>query len=145
MSAEKPVIEPEMIPYGMKAALVCLDAGAWRDACAGYFKREGYYLIDEPDDATAAAKLRLNALDVVVADPGKTEAMAEMNARPGLRRRESALFLIGDFKSLDSWSAFSTGADWVLAAGDTGRADEFLSEALKRHEASREPWKLAEK
>lgn len=145
MSADKPVIEPEMIPYGMKAALVCLDAGPWREACAGYFKREGYYLVDEPDGGTTAAKLRLNALDVVVADAGKAEALAEMHARPGIRRRESALFLVGDFKSLDSWAAFAAGADWVLAKDDAPKAAELLSEALKRHEASREPWKLAEK
>lgn len=144
MSAEKPALEPEMIPYGVKAVLVCLDAGPWRDGARAYFAAQGYYLMDEPDEELAAAKARLNALDVVLAGQGKAALLAELHGRPGLRRRETALFIVGDFASLDSWAAFSSAADWVLGQGDAPRAAELLTEALKRQEASREPWRLAE-
>lgn len=144
MSAGKPVVEPEMIPYGMKAALLCLDPGPWRDGARAYLAGQGYYLLDEPDADTASAKARLNALDVVLAGQGKAALLAELHGRPGLRRRETALFIVGDFASLDSWAAFSSAADWVLGQGDAPRAAELLTEALKRQEASREPWRLAE-
>lgn len=144
MSAQQPAVEPELIPYGMKAALVCLDPGPWREAAKAYFSAQGYYLMDEPDPSLAAAKLRLNALDVVVAGQAKTEALRELDERPGLRRRETALLVVGAEASLDSWAAFLVGADWVLAEADASRAAELLAEALKRQEASREPWKLAE-
>ena len=144
MSEQLPAIEPEMIPYGMKAALLCLDPGPWRDAAKAYFTAEGYYLMDEPDPVRAAAKFKLNAVDVAVCGEKKTEALEEMNARPGLRRRETALFVVGAQASLDAWAAFASGADWVVAETDAPRARELFSEALKRQEASREPWRLAE-
>jgi len=144
MSQQETVIEPELIPYGMKAALVCLDEGAWRDGAKAYFTAQGYYLMDEPDPARAAAKLRLNALDAAVVGEGKSEALEEMHGRPGLWRRDTALFVVGGAQSLDAWAAFQCGADWTLNAADAPRAAELLSEALKRQEASREPWRLAQ-
>jgi hypothetical protein len=144
MSEQQPAIEPEMIPFGMKAALLCLDPGPWLDGAKAYFASEGYYLIDEPDPVRAAAKLKLNAVDAAVCGENKAEALEEMNVRPGLRRRETALFVVGAGASLDAWAAFVSGADWVLSEADASRGRELLSEALKRQEASREPWKLAE-
>lgn len=144
MSELQPAIEPELIPYGMKTALVCLDPGPWRDAAKAYFAREGFYLMDEQDPSVAAARLKLNSVDVVVADEAKTEALEEMHSRPGLRRRETALFVIGGQPSMDSWAAFQAGADWVLNVADAGRCAELFTEALKRQEASREPWRLAQ-
>ena len=143
MSELQPAIEPELIPYGMKTALLCLDAGPWRDGAKAYFTQQGYYLMDEPDPAVAAAKLKLNSLDVVVAGETKTEALEEMHSRPGIRRRETALFVVGAQPNLDSWTAFQSGADWVLNTDEAGRCAEFLTEALKRQEAQREPWRLA--
>ncbi|MBI4805774.1 MAG: hypothetical protein HY795_11125 [Desulfovibrio sp.] len=144
MSEVQPAIEPELIPYGMKAALVCLEDGPWRDGAKAYFTQQGYYLMDEPDSAVAAAKLKLNSLDVVVAGEAKTEALGEMNSRPGLRRRETTLFVVGAQPSMDAWAAFQSGADWVLNTADASRCAELLTEALKRQEAQREPWKLAQ-
>jgi hypothetical protein len=145
MSAQQqPAIEPEMIPYGMKAALICLDEGPWREGARAYFAGQGYYLMDEPDPEPAAARLRLNAVDAVVAGAGKAAALQEMHARPGLRRRETVLFVVGEYSSLDAWAAFASGADWVLSEADAGRCPELLAEALKRQEAAREPWRLAE-
>lgn len=144
MSAGKPVVEPEMIPYGMKAALLCLDPGPWRDGARAYLAGQGYYLLDEPDADTASAKARLNALDVVLTQADKAALLAEMLARPGLKRRETALCVVGRFQSLDSWAAFALAADWVLGEADASRAGELLAEALKRQDAAREPWRLAE-
>lgn len=146
MSDQTPsaAVEPEMIPYGMKVALVCLDDGPWRAGALSFFKERGYYLIDEPDAKIAAAKLRLNATDAVVAGQAKAEALAEMHERPGLRRRDTALFVVGGTPSLDAWAAFASGADWVLSDADAGKCAVLLDEALKRHEASREPWRMAE-
>jgi len=144
MSELQPAIEPELIPYGMKTALVCLDSGPWREDAKAYFTQQGYYLMDEPDPAVAAAKLKLNSVDVVVAGEAKAEALGEMNARPGLRRRETALFIVGAQPSMDAWAAFQSGADWVLNVSDAGRCAELLTEALKRQEAQREPWRLAQ-
>jgi hypothetical protein len=144
MNGQQTAIEPELIPYGMKAALVCLDDGPWREQAKAFFTAQGYYLMDEPDPARAAAKLKLNALDVAVVGEAKTEALEEMHSRPGMRRRDTALFVVGDKPSLDSWAAFAAGADWMLNLGDAPRAAELLSEALKRQEASREPWRLAQ-
>lgn len=144
MNGQQPAIEPELIPYGMKAVLLCLDDGPWHEGAKAYFTAQGYYLMDEPDPARAAAKLRLNALDVAVVGEEKAEALEEMHSRPGLKRRDTALFVVGAQPSLDSWAAFASGVDWVLNTADAARAAEFLSEALKRQEASREPWRLAQ-
>jgi len=143
MSEQQPAYEPELIPYGVKVALLCLDPGPWRDSARAYFGSQSYYLMDEPDPAGAAARLRLNAVDVVVAADSKKEALEELHARPGLKRRETTLFVVGPQPSLDSWAAFQTGADWMLSAGDANRGEELISEALKRQEAQREPWVLA--
>jgi hypothetical protein len=137
-------IEPDMIPYGMKAALLCLADGPWRAGAATFFKDLGYYLMDEPDPTRAAAKLRLNAVDAVVLGEDMREPLEEMHARPGLRRREAALFLVGDAPSLDAWAAFVSGADWTLAQADAPKCAELLGEALKRQNGMREPWRLAE-
>jgi hypothetical protein len=144
MSEMQPTIEPELIPYGMKAALVCLDNGPWRESAKAYFTKQGYYFMDEPDPAVAAAKLKLNSVDVLVASETKAEALGEMNSRPGLRRRETTLFVVGAQPSMDAWAAFQSGADWVLNTADASRCAELLTEALKRQEAQREPWKLAQ-
>jgi hypothetical protein len=144
MSEMQPAIEPELIPYGMKAALVCLDDGPWRDGAKTYFTQQGYYLMDEPNPGMAAAKLKLNSVDVVVTGEDKTEALEEMNSRPGLKRRDTALFVIGAQPSMDAWAAFQSGADWVLNVADASRCAELLTEALKRQEAQREPWRLAQ-
>jgi len=144
MSEQTPVLEPEMIPYGTKAVLLCLENGPWRDAAVAYFKAQSYYVIDEPDEATAVAKLKLNAVDVVLAGSGKADVAGELHSRPGLRRRETAFMLVGPAASLDAWAAFQAAADWTLAETDAPRAAELLGESLKRHEASREPWRLAQ-
>lgn len=144
MSGPESAIEPDMIPYGMKAALLCLDNGPWRAGAAAFFRDLGYYLMDEPDPARAAAKLRLNAVDAVVLGENMREPLEEMHARPGLRRREAALFLVGAAPSLDAWAAFVSGADWTLAEADASRCAELLAEALKRQDGMREPWRLAE-
>ncbi|KAF0233254.1 MAG: hypothetical protein FD177_1885 [Desulfovibrionaceae bacterium] len=144
MSGPESAIEPDMIPYGMKAALLCLEDGPWRAGAAAFFKDLGYYLMDEPDPARAAAKLRLNAVDAVVLGETMRDPLAEMHARPGLRRREAALFLVGAAPSLDAWAAFVSGADWTLAEADAPRCAELLAEALKRQDGMREPWRLAE-
>lgn len=144
MSEQTPIREPEMIPYGMKVALLCLDAGPWREAAKAYFTAQGHYLLDEPEAAGAAASLRVNAVDVVIAHESKTEALEELHARPGLKRRDTTLFVVGTKPSLDSWGAFLTGADWLLAEADAPRAAELLAEGLKRQEAQREPWVLAQ-
>jgi hypothetical protein len=143
-SQQRPALEPEMIPHGMKSALICLDEGPWREAARAYLSGRGYHLMDEPDPETAAARLRLNAVDAVVASEDKTAALQEMHERPGLRRRETVLFLVGAFASLDPWAAFASGADWVLAEADAPRCPELMAEAFKRQEALREPWRLAE-
>jgi hypothetical protein len=137
-------IEPDMIPYGMKAALLCLEDGPWRAGAAAFFRELGYYLMDEPDPARAAARLRLNAVDAVVLGEAMAAPLEEMHQRPGLKRRETALFLVGAGPSLDAWAAFVSGADWTLAQADAPRCAELLAEALKRQDASREPWRLAE-
>jgi hypothetical protein len=144
MSELQPAIEPELIPYGMKAALVCLDDGPWRDGSKAYLKEQGYYLMDEPDPAIATAKLKLNSVDVVLIGETKTEAIEEMNSRPGLKRRETTLFVVGAQPSMDAWTAFQSGTDWVLNSADASRCAELLTEALKRQEAQREPWRLAQ-
>lgn len=144
MSGPESAIEPDMIPYGMKAALLCLDDGPWRAGAAAFFKDLGYYLMDEPDPARAAAKLRLNAVDAVVLGEAMRDPLEEMHARPGLRRREAALFVVGGSPSLDAWAAFVSGADWTLAEGDAPKCAELLAEALKRQDGMREPWRLAE-
>jgi len=144
MSELHPVIEPELIPYGMKAALVCLDDGPWRDGTKAYFTEHGYYLMDEPDPAISAAKLKLNSVDVVVTEATKTETLQEINSRPGLKRRETTLFVVGAQPSMDAWTAFQSGVDWVLNTADASRCAELLTEALKRQEAQREPWRLAQ-
>ena len=144
MSGPESAIEPDMIPYGMKAALLCLEDGPWRAGAAAFFKDLGYYLMDEPDPARAAARLRLNAVDAVVLGENMRAPLTEMHARPGLRRREAALFVVGSAPSLDAWAAFVSGADWTLAEGDAPKCAELLSEALKRQDGMREPWRLAE-
>lgn len=148
MSQIEKAVEPEMIPYGVKVALLCLDQGPWLSGAREYFKAQGHYLIEEPDAALAAVKLRLNAVDVALVGAAKAEALEEIHSRPGLRRRDSALFVVHGADgppSLDAWAAFASGADWVLAESDAAKAAELLTEALKRQEAQREPWRMAEK
>jgi hypothetical protein len=135
-------IVPEMIPHGVKACLLALSDAAWIEAAREFFLSRGFYLIQEPDPETASAKLRLNALDVVLTQDGPDflAVAQELHGRPGLARRETCLILVGDFTSLDDFAAFAAGADFVLGKDDAARATTFLHEALRRFEDSRGMW-----
>lgn len=141
-----PALEPEMIPHGVKAALVAVTDPAWRRAALGFFRERGYHCLEETDPALAVAKLRINAVDAALVEdlPAWQPVLAEITGRPGLKRRETCLTVTGRAKSLDSYAAFLMGADWVVNQGDVERAVELLGEILARQEASREPWVLAE-
>ncbi len=139
-------LEPEMIPHGAKAALVAVSDPSWLRVAAGFFRDKGYYLLEEADPTLAAQKLLINAVDVALVEETAAwqPVLTEITRRPGLKRRETCLIVIGAAKSLDSYAAFLLGADWTLFEGDVDRAEELLGEMLARQEDAREPWRLAE-
>lgn len=145
-SQDTPALEPEMIPHGMKAALVAISDQRWRQASAAFFRDHGFYLLEEADPAIAVQKLLINAVDVALVDGSATwqPVREEITRRPGLKRRETCLMVVGSARSMDSYAAFLQGADWMVSTEDVGRAGELLGEMLARQEAAREPWTLAE-
>jgi len=146
VAQEGPPLEPEMIPHGVKAALVAVSDPRWQQAAAAFFRDRGYYLLEETGPSMAVRKLLINAVDAALVEGSAPwqPVVTEIIRRPGLKRRETCLMVLGEAKSLDSYAAFLLGADWVVNQGDIERAGEVLGEILARQEASREPWVQAE-
>jgi hypothetical protein len=138
--------EPEIFPPGSKVVFFFLTDSDWSQEARAFFQEQGYHVSTATDSGEAAAKLRLNAYNVLLIEDSEEGRLLlrEVANWSGVRRRECNVALLGEGSpSLDPQSAFRWGVNSWLKRADAGRCSELLGEVLKGYELHYELLRMA--
>lgn len=137
-----PGLEPDVFPPGARTAFVDLRDPSWGQAAQAHLAAQGFFTATASSPGEAVGRLRLNSYELILVQddgPGR-QALAEIAAWNGLKRRESNVVLAGrGAASLDPQAAFLAGVNAWLNLDDAGRVPDLLVQAMDLFELHYRP------